>query len=118
MESDGAPEYRRPQQVEGDSVLSLNKSRWTTVDEFEFAGTRYIVAREDAPRGVSSLSNRERAIVTSLASGYTTKETAYALGISDATVRVLLSRAVTKLGAGTRAELLEHPEVRLLRRTG
>src|SRR4029078_8728307 len=49
-----------------------------------------------------------------LAIGQSTKETAYALGISDATVRVLMGRAAAKLGVKTRRDMLEHPEVRTL----
>jgi len=62
-----------------------------------------------------SLTERERQVVSYLALGHTTKETAYVLGISDATVRVLLSRAAAKLGTVSRPELLSHPEVQRLR---
>jgi DNA-binding CsgD family transcriptional regulator len=54
-------------------------------------------------------------VVSYLALGQSTKETAYALGISDATVRVLLRRAASKLGTASRVELFNHPEVRRLR---
>ena len=83
---------------------------------FERDGTRYVVARENqtAVRGLQDLSDRERQAVAYLAVGQSTKETAYALGISDATVRVLLARAATKLGVGSRAALLAHPAVRAI----
>jgi DNA-binding CsgD family transcriptional regulator len=95
----------------------LTDARWTLVDSFETGGKRYIVARENQPRrpGLASLTERERQVVHYLALGQSTKETAYALGISDATVRVLLARAAVRLGVRSRAELLRHPEVRLLR---
>jgi DNA-binding CsgD family transcriptional regulator len=76
-------------------------------------GVRYVVAREDkvVRRGFAALTRREQQAVTSLARGQSTKEVAYALGITDVTVRVLLARAATKLGVRTRRELLAHDEV-------
>jgi DNA-binding CsgD family transcriptional regulator len=65
--------------------------------------------------GLVSLSDRERQVVVYLAIGQSTKETAYALGISPITVRVLIARAAAKLGMRSRSGLLEHPEVRRLR---
>lgn len=64
--------------------------------------------------GLDVLSERERQVVAYLAGGQSTKETAYTLGIADATVRVLVARAVAKLGSKNRRALLEHPEVRAL----
>jgi DNA-binding CsgD family transcriptional regulator len=91
--------------------------RWTLVDAFESNGERYIVARENrasAP-GLASLTEREQEIVCSLAGGRTTKEIAYELGISDATVRVLLARACKRLGVRSRSELFELPSVKAMR---
>ena len=95
----------------------LTHARWTLVDSFEDNGNRYIVARENQARfdGLESLTDRERQAVVYMAVGQSTKETAYALGISDVTVRVLLGRAAAKLGVRSRAGLLAHDEVRLLR---
>jgi DNA-binding CsgD family transcriptional regulator len=95
----------------------LTSARWTLVDSFERSGTRYIVARENQAeiRGLALLSDRERQAVAYVAIGQSTKETAYALGISDVTVRVLLARAASKLGVRSRADLLDHAEVRPLR---
>ena len=64
------------------------------------------------------LSRRERQVVARLARGETTNEAAHALGISDATVRVLLCRAASKLGTTSRQELLARPEVQRLSETG
>lgn len=86
------------------------------MDEFERDGVRYVVAREDAElqaRGVASLTSREREVIAALANGCTTKEAAFALGISDVTVRVLVRRAALKLEARSRAALLAHPDVRV-----
>ena len=49
--------------------------------------------------------------------GQSTKEAAYALGIADVTVRVLIRRAATKLGVRSRDSLLAHHEVRQLTAT-
>ena len=94
----------------------LTSARWTLVDVFERNGQRYIVARENQAtvRGLSLLTDRERQVVAYLAIGQSTKETAYALGVSDVTVRVLLRRAVSKLGLRTRSELFAHPDVQRL----
>ena len=94
----------------------LTGARWTLVDSFERGGARYVVARENQPevRGLAALSTRERQVVVYLALGQSTKETAYALGISDVTVRVLIRRAAAKLGVTSRESLIAHHEVRQL----
>ncbi len=98
----------------------LTRARWTLIDTFERDGARYVVARENQSSvgGLESLTERERQAVAYLAIGQSTKETAYALGIADATVRVLLGRAAAKLGVRSRSALLSHPEVMRLRPGG
>jgi DNA-binding CsgD family transcriptional regulator len=95
----------------------LTCARWTLVDSFERGGARYVVARENQSHieGLAALTDRERQAVVYVAIGQSTKETAYALGISDVTVRVLLARAAAKLGVRSRAALLAHEDVSLLR---
>ncbi len=91
----------------------LMDARWTLVDSFQENGRRYVVAREnlaDAQR-FATLTDRERQVVVHAVLGFTSKQTAYALGIADATVRVLLSRAANKFGVHTRKELLAHPSL-------
>jgi DNA-binding CsgD family transcriptional regulator len=107
----------------GDRLASwrpMTAVRWTLVDSFEQSGARYIVARENLSdvNRLEALSDRERQVVAYAALGQSIKETAYALGISDSTARVLLSRAGAKLGANTRARLLAHPEVQKLKPGG
>jgi len=46
----------------------------------------------------ASLSPRERQILDLITTGRSQKEVAFDLGVSDATVRVLYSRAMKKLG--------------------
>jgi DNA-binding CsgD family transcriptional regulator len=91
----------------------LTRARWTLVDSYERNGHRHVVARENQARisGLDALTDRERQVVAYLATGHSTKETAYALGISDTTVRVLVARAIARLGVTTRRALLEHPDV-------
>lgn len=89
----------------------LNRARWTLVDSFEEGGRRYIVARENQAEAqcFNDLTDRERQIVVHASLGMSNKQIAYALGISDATVRVLMARAAKRVGVRTRKELLAHP---------
>jgi len=56
----------------------------------------WTLAPQRGPR--APLSPREREIVDRVLGGRTRKEVAFELGLSDATVRVLYSRAMKKLG--------------------
>jgi len=89
----------------------LVEARWTLVDTFEENGRRYVVARENQSEDacLEALTDRERQVVLQAVLGLTNKEIAYALGVSDSTVRVLMARAAARLGVRTRAELLAHP---------
>ncbi len=82
-------------------------ARWTLVDRFEHDGRRYILARENEPqaRGPEALTTRERQVAGLAAIGHSSKLIAYELGIADSTARVLLARAMRKLGAHRREEL-------------
>lgn len=57
-----------------------------------------------APRGRGELTARERDVLQEVAHGRTNREIARALGMSDRTVAVHLTRIFAKLGAGTRGE--------------
>jgi DNA-binding CsgD family transcriptional regulator len=65
--------------------------------------------------GLEILTHRERQVVACLVRGDSTKEVGFALGIANATVRVLLARAAGKLGVRSREALLLHPAVLPLR---
>lgn len=95
----------------------LTGARWTLLDSFEEGGRRYVVARENQAHvdGLAELTDRERQIVLHAALGLTNKHIAYALGISDTTVRVLMARAANRLGLRTRRELLRHPALQEIR---
>jgi DNA-binding CsgD family transcriptional regulator len=98
---------------EPDQALSewkaLVAGKWSLVDRLEHDGRRYIVARENEPRapGPAALSDREKQVLGYAKLGHHNKLIAYELGIAQSTVRVLMSRAMAKLGVGSREELLE-----------
>jgi DNA-binding NarL/FixJ family response regulator len=94
----------------------LTSARWTLVDSFQEGGRRYVVARENQAETqcFAALTDRERQIVVHAALGLTNKQIAYALGISDATVRVLMARAAGRLGVNSRKQLLQHSALREL----
>jgi DNA-binding CsgD family transcriptional regulator len=108
MERARGPMRRR----EPDAAVALWEplvdARWTLLDSFESDGKRYVVAMENraAIPGPEVLSARERQVVALYALGQTNKLIAYELGLSDSTVRVLLSRAAKKLGVCNRRELV------------
>ncbi len=90
------------------SWRGLVRARWTIVDDFDAGGERYVVARANGPStsGPNALSPRERQVVGCLSLGHSLKVIAYELGLSYSTVRVLVGRARTKLGATGREDLV------------
>lgn len=94
------------------SEPALGAPGWRLVDSFEQEGVRYIVVCADAPESLLTLTERERQVVEHAALGCSNKEIARALGVSDATVRVLMSRAAARFGVRKRKELLAHPALR------
>ena len=65
----------------------------------------YVLARFSSPRGSNELSRREREVVELIMKGHHPKLIAHDLGIAHATVRVLLARAMAKLGAKSSRDL-------------
>ncbi|MEZ0312323.1 MAG: LuxR C-terminal-related transcriptional regulator [Myxococcota bacterium] len=90
------------------SWRALVKARWSLIDDFETGGEHFIVARANSvsSSGLGLLSAREAQVVACLANGLSNKETAYELGISDSTVRVLVVRASQKLKVSGRDALI------------
>ena len=77
---------------------------WSVVSEVDDGTDQWIVARRNRPAVAplpKALSQREQEVVTLLLLGRTQKLVAYELGIAHSTVRVLISRALAKLGAKT-----------------
>ena len=67
-------------------------------------------------RAADALSDRERQVLVSVAGGYTSKEIATELGISSASVDSYRLRVSRKLGAKSRADLVDYAlQVGLLR---
>jgi PAS domain S-box-containing protein len=62
------------------------------------------VVASPRPSGLPALSPRERQVLTLLADGQTSAETAAALGIGEETVQTHVRRAMTKLSARTRTQ--------------
>lgn len=82
------------------------------IDEFVVEQERFAVVRRKGLDGEPSspLSRREAQVVQLLAAGHTNKVIAYELRLAPSTVRVLVHRACSKLGAVKRSELLSRWE--------
>jgi two-component system nitrate/nitrite response regulator NarL len=100
-----------------DSVESLSKcircvcdgQIWANSEQMSFA----VEALADSPvvraldaNGLSLLSKREMEVVRSLAEGFTNREIAARLGLSQHTIKNYLFRVYDKLGVSSRLELL------------
>jgi DNA-binding CsgD family transcriptional regulator len=72
---------------------------WEVLDEVSVGATDYVILRRTrgSKRGVESLTPRERDAVRLACTGASNKHIAWAMGISDSTVGVLLLRARRKL---------------------
>jgi DNA-binding CsgD family transcriptional regulator len=88
--------------------LALVSGRWSLVDVFDTDGKRFVVARENRPstEPILALSPREREIVAYVRLGQSNKLIAYTLGLAESTVSEHLRRALAKLGARSRADLV------------
>jgi len=108
MERARGPMRHRDQDGALDLWRALVDGNYTLLDHYERGGRRYIVAVENAPAaaGPEVLTPRERQVVAAAAAGRTNKLIAYELGLSDSTVRVLLTRASRKLATRSRQELV------------
>ena len=89
----------------------------TAINRAYDLGADYVVKPIDLARihrflrpravGTDTLSEREREVLWRLSRGHESKVIAFDMGLADSTVRVLLVRIAAKLGAHSRAELLE-----------
>lgn len=104
----GPLRHRRPDEAI-EIWRGLTLGRWSLVNHFERDGRRYVVAHRNAPEAKDprALTRRERQVVGFAALGQGNKLIAYELGLSPSTVGVLMARAARKLGARSRAELLQ-----------
>jgi len=88
---------------------ALVQGRWSMVDWFDSDRRRFVLAIPNPPRvgDPRGLSERESQVVAAAVLGHTNKMIAYRLGISTSRVSVLLRNGMRKLGARTRAQLVE-----------
>jgi len=88
---------------------ALVRGRWSLVDWFDSDGRRFVLARPNPPKVFDprGLSAQECQVVTFVLLGDTNKLIAYRLGLSQGRVSVLLKSAMHKLGAKSRAQLVQ-----------
>jgi DNA-binding NarL/FixJ family response regulator len=86
---------------------ALVAGRWSLVDRFESDGRRFVVAVPNDPAHADprGLTPREHQVATFVGLGHASKQIAYTLGLSTASVTTHASRAAAKLGMRSRAEL-------------
>ena len=85
-----------------DRFTSRVDATWSVVAEVDDGADRWVVAKRNPSTVLplpGSLSQRETQVMSLLLLGRTQKVVAYELGIAHSTVRVLVSRALTKVGA-------------------
>ena len=87
---------------------ALVDGRWSLVEHVDTDGKRMITAQrnESATSGTIGLSQHEQQVLSYATLGHSNKLIAYELGLAHSTVRVLLARAASKLGARGREETL------------
>jgi DNA-binding CsgD family transcriptional regulator len=103
-----AKDYRTGTDSTLDVWEGLVLGRWSLVDHLDSDGSHYFLAVKNDPdtEVPRALSRREAQVATYAAQSHTNKEIAYELGLSVSTVASHLSKALTKLGLGSRTELV------------
>jgi DNA-binding CsgD family transcriptional regulator len=88
---------------------ALVSAEWSLVDQFDRGGRRLLIAYTNAPQTAArpGLTEKEQMVAEYAALGHSNKLIAYELGLAVPTVATYLKRAMNKLGAGTRIELIE-----------
>ncbi len=88
---------------------ALVRGRWSLVDWFDGDGRRFVLAKPNPPKVFDprGLSAQECQVVTYVLLGDTNKLIAYRLGLSQGRVSVLLKSAMHKLGAKSKAQLVQ-----------
>lgn len=88
---------------------ALVYGRWSVVDWFDTDGRRFVLAKPNPPKVYDprGLSEQECQVVTYVLLGDTNKLIAYRLGLSQGRVSVLLKSAMHKLGAKSKAQLVQ-----------
>jgi DNA-binding CsgD family transcriptional regulator len=92
---------QRDGQADGDSPNTprIRLQDWQVVEKVSVGSTDYVLLRRTrGPKsGIESLTPRERDAVRHACTGASNKDIAWAMGISDSTVGVLLHRACRRL---------------------
>ncbi|MBT8469372.1 MAG: helix-turn-helix transcriptional regulator, partial [Deltaproteobacteria bacterium] len=88
---------------------ALVRGRWSVVDWFDSDDRRFVLARPNPPKVFDprGLTAQECQVVTYVLLGDTNKLIAYRLGLSQGRVSVLLKSAMHKLGAKSKAQLVQ-----------
>ena len=88
---------------------ALVRGRWSVVDWFDSDGRRFVLAKPNPPKVFDprGLNAQECQVVTYVLLGDTNKLIAYRLGLSQGRVSVLLKSAMHKLGAKSKAQLVQ-----------
>lgn len=88
---------------------ALVEGRWSLVERFESDGRRILVAMRNDPttHETKALTEGELKVMALLGIGHPQKLIAYDLGLSEASISTLATRAMHKLGVRSRAELVE-----------
>jgi DNA-binding NarL/FixJ family response regulator len=89
----------------GDALLSPSVTR-AVIAQFSASRPPPTKPRRPAPPGLADLTEREREVVTLVASGLSNEEIAVKLTVSPLTAKTHVSRAMTKLSARDRAQLV------------
>jgi DNA-binding CsgD family transcriptional regulator len=86
----------------------LVAGRWSLVDVFDTDGKRFIVARRNEPKGLpcGGLTVREQQVLAYVAMGSPNKLIAYHLGLAESTVAEHAQRAMMKIGARSRFDIV------------
>lgn len=112
MQADPIDVYdgRRDGQTDSDDpgAPRIRLQDWQVVEKVSVGSTDYVLLRRTrGPKsGVESLTPRERDAVRHACTGASNKDIAWAMGISDSTVGVLLLRACRKLKVVGREALI------------
>jgi DNA-binding CsgD family transcriptional regulator len=85
---------------------ALCGGRWSLVDLDDGGGEFLLACRNDPDRPGTAMSRRQRQVLFYASVGWSLKQIAYALGLSEGTISNHLAIALKRLGCPSRAELV------------